>query len=179
MARPKIKIVDVDLSSLPTIEDEDRTLEEAQQTLGNNIAVNQKFNCECCGRSVKPYGKKLTPVIVARLIVLVARYWKSKDWEPIPQTPEGKNPQFTDLEYWDLITVEKVGRGKEPKVKPTREGYDFVRKVLELPTHCFFFNGSAIAWGATRINCEEALEDKYDYKELFDLIPVKKKAIKQ
>lgn len=176
MPRKKIQMVDVDLSCFPECPEE-QTLKEAQQDVAESLEMGDGCDCPLCGRGVKAYHRKLAPVIVARLIVLVGQYLKSKDWGPVPDTPAGKNPQFLNLEYWGFITTAET-TDNETVVRPTKEAYDFVRGKSKVPSHIFFFNNKRIGESEIRVSVEEALEGKYDYQELMQDVPIPKRKLK-
>jgi len=176
MPRKKIKMVEVDLSCFPECP-EGQSLQDAQQDVVDCLEMGDGCDCPLCGRVVKAYHRKLAPVIVARLIVLVGRYLESKDWGPVPDIPAGRNPQFMNLEYWDFITVAEDAEG-ETVVKPTREGYDFIRGKATAPSHIFFFNNKRIGISENQVSVEEALEGKYDYLELMQDVPIPTRKLK-
>ncbi len=169
-------MIDPDLTCFPEPPD-GQSLRDAQQDVLECLEMGDGCDCPLCGRGVKAYHRKLAPVIVARLIVLVGEYLKSKTWEPIPTEPEGKNPQFLNLEYWGFITVAESTDG-EPVVKPTREGYDFVRGKTSVPSHVFFFNNKRVGRSEIEVDVRGALEGRYDYDELMKRVPVPTRKLK-
>jgi len=176
MPRQKIKMVEVDLSGFPECPEE-HTLRDAQQDVADSMEMGEGCDCPLCGRAVKAYHRKLAPVIVARLIVLVGRYIESKGWESIPTEPPGKNAQFDNLKYWDFITIAETAE-EEMVVKPTKKGYDFVRGKLNAPSHIFFFNNKQIGVSENQVGIREALEGKFDYDELMKAVQIPKRKLK-
>jgi hypothetical protein len=184
MARKRIAVdpSSVRLEHLPDVSPL-TTVREAQQMIGTIIAQNEAGTiCPCCGRSTKPYPKKITPVLAARLLTLIARYWVSKKWERIPEIPEGKEANFLSLADWDLIQVRKNAKHIEENgkysVKPTRLAWKWAQGRVRLPSHLFFFSGKQVGASLNEFTCQEAIDNKYDYQALFSQIPAKKKKIK-
>lgn len=176
MAREKIQMEKLDIGRFPECPD-DKFIYEAQREVIRAMKMGEKCSCPLCGRLVVSYFRKLTPVIVARLIVLVGRYLISKDWEEIPTEPKGKNAKFEDLRHWGFLTFGETSDG-DCFVRPTRRAYDFVRGQFEVPSHIFFYNGGEVGTSVKKVDVKSALENKYDYDELMRTVPIRKRKLK-
>lgn len=176
MPRKKIKMTSVDLSGFPECHEE-QALKDAQQDVADSMEMGESCACPLCGRMVRAYHRKLSPIIVARLINMVGEYMNTKDWCAVPTEPEGKKVPFETLEYWGFITTAEA-EDDTPLVKPTKDGYDFVRGKLSVPSHRFFFNNKEIGVSENQVTAAEALEGKYDYDELIKAVPIPSRKLK-
>ncbi len=176
MPRKKIKMTGVDLSSFPE-PPEGQSLHDAQQDVADSMEMGEGVDCPLCGRVVKAYNRKLSPVLVARLINLVGEYMNTRDWCAVPTEPAGKKVLFETLMYWNFITMAEA-IDDTPMARPTKDGYDFVRGKLTAPSHRFFFNSKEIGVSEIQVTVVEALEGKFDYDELIKVVPIPTRKLK-
>lgn len=136
---------------------------------GKTIAEGQRFmqevlltgaedgSCPCCGRPCIGYKVKLSRDLVIFLWHLVNRYLETRDWVPLDWFSFGnkKNVDPRTLEGWGLAVFRT--EGKRAECKPTKEGYDFVKGKLQVPTHTFVFSNKVFAFAETVIGARESV----------------------
>lgn len=178
MPRKKLEMGNTNFDLLPVVP-EGRTLEDAQEDIKDALEEGDSIFCPCCGRFVKAYAKKLSATMVAYLIEFVAAYMRSRDWVDVTTLPAYQTAKqrgdYAALIHWGLL---KAKEGEKALFQPTKDGYDFMRGTIQVPTHCFQFNGEIFGFSATMIEVRETLGDKFDYDELMKAVPISRKKIK-
>lgn len=178
MTRKKTEVGDSDFSYLPELP-EGRSLEDSRADVVDALLEGDRINCSCCGRRVKAYQKKLQAKMVVYLIELVAAYIRSKGWVNITTLPsyetEKQRADYVALIYWGMLTFNE---DEKNEFRPTKDGYDFVRGVVQIPSHCFQFNGEIFGYSKAMVDVRQVLGDKYDYDELIKIVPIPKRKIK-
>lgn len=120
--------------------------------------------CYVCGRTVCVYQRKLTWVMVAKLIKVLEEYLVTEDWAEEPKSPMGdyKKSRFSRMTDWGLIERHPA----EKLYKPTRKAYDFIIGEVGVPTHLFFYGKSVIAESTVKKKCNEILRGYRSYSKL-------------
>jgi hypothetical protein len=169
MPRQKIELT-IDDVELPEV-DEGFTVRDAQKIVEYSIKEGVKTSCKCCGRVVTRYQRKLSSILVARLITFAVDYLNDGGDEPvkIPTKPGNKTCNFEDLTHWGFVTTgkDKEGGGRGIKVaKLTKAGYDFIIGNDDAPLHLFFFDNNTVGESVADVDVDDALGDDYDYFKL-------------
>jgi len=179
MPRRKLEVGETNFDLLPTVP-EGRSLDDAQEDIKDALEEGESINCPCCGRFVKAYAKKLSATMIVYLIEFVAEYMRSRDWVKVTDLPAYTTTQqrgdYAALRHWGLLNSKE---GEKALFKPTKEGYDFIRGMIEVPSHCFQFNGQVFGFSATMVDVEKVIGEKFNYAELMKAVPIPKKKIKK
>jgi len=150
------------------------TLQEARDWLRARVEDGER--CPCCTQLAKVYKRKLTSAACRALIAL---YRECDDWGHLPTIVKKRIPDvahqggyMTLSGYWGLMEEERERRpdgGRAGYWRITDKGRQFLFAEITIPSRVHLYDGRVLGFDHhTTLTIQEALGQKFDYKELMD-----------
>jgi hypothetical protein len=163
------------------------SLEEAKAWVQQNLP--RGVQCPCCGQHAKVYKRKLNPTMACALIGIY-RYFRDNPSEPWLHVPDFLVKYQTDakiaggdvakLRFWDVLDAKSsLSRDQLPDgadrvgyYKITDLGKAFVERRVAIPSCVYLYNQMLLRSSDELTTIEQALGDRYDYRDLLTYQPV-------
>lgn len=161
------------MSNMPTpFEADSITLTEARKNNRDNFEKGTE--CWCCGQFVKLYGHTINSQMAKCLVQMFALEQQEEhdEWIHVLQELRPSNRMYSLARHWGLIEA----RGDEGEQKSsgywrlTQKGRNFVEGKIKVAKHAYIFNDKVFALDPETEDIWEALDNKFDYKELMTYI---------
>jgi len=154
------------------------TMRKARKMLRDGLG-DHGIICPCCQQLAKIYKRRLT-ASMAFALILIYRHFAATDpgvqgWVHVPKLLNGHGVaaaggDFAKLAAWKLIEERpgerEDGSHRNGEWRITRRGQDFVRGVITVPAHCYFYNQKPIAFPPQETSIQAALGEKFRYDQL-------------
>lgn len=150
------------------------TIEEGKQLLRDNW--EKGIECPCCKQWVQLYGRTMG---WSAGLILIEMYKRTKPDEYIylqeilkdlPVKVAHSGGHVTISHWWGLIEIKpglrEDGSSRVGWWKLTDKGRRFVLNYETVPKHAMVFNNRLFGLQGERINIEDTLRKKFDYREL-------------
>lgn len=149
-----------------------RLLIEARARVISNL--DEGVECPCCGQWCKLYRRKFNSGMARIIIWLVKTYedQNRKGWINVPEVAPvfvRRSNEVSRLCLWKLAQErdnEDPARRNSGMYRPTKKGWQFVRRRITIPSHVHVFNNEIKGWSDTHVDIVEALGEKFHYQEL-------------
>jgi hypothetical protein len=157
---------------------EPTTIEEGKALLRENF--EEGIECPCCGQRVKRYARNLYSTQAYCLIRLYRiTELEGEDfyhWRKLIENVGGSlGEDFPKLRFWGLIReadTRTLDRNASGYWKITQKGKDFVLGIISVPKKVYIFNNKFRGFSDDTITIQQALKDKFDYRELMGQEPL-------
>lgn len=147
---------------------DEMTLEEAQELLGEKLAAGAVVTCPCCERVAKVYKRTIHKTMAASLIRLYKEC--GRDWcRPIDVV--GKDsPDLVKTRWWGLMEAQE-GRREDGSDRVgvwriTSVGEDFIKMKLTVPKYSHVYDNRMLRNSGKFVSIKECLGEKFNYSDL-------------
>lgn len=127
--------------------------------------------CPCCGQAVKLYRRTINATMAASMIILHGQC--GREYGHIPtlssQLAGWRGGEESKLRYWGLLEEETERRddgGRAGYWRLTELGQRFVLGQARVARYALVYNGRCYGLDGPPIGIEDALRDKFNYREL-------------
>jgi len=153
------------------------TISEVKKFIRQHFDKGEGLDCPCCGQFVKKYKYKLFATSARALIDLYKLTEKTKEeYHHIRKFAEargemGRASHFAELRFWGMVEPmdsKTAVTNASGMWKITQRGIDFVHNFTKVQKYVFVFNNKHLGFEGEYINIYDALENKFNYTELFN-----------
>jgi len=142
--------------------------------------------CPCCRQLVKLYERKLNSAMAYALILIYRHhqsegsfgaYFHVEDYLKMLDISSTIRGDFPKLRHWELLErkpaeTESRNADKDAVIpgyyRITPKGIQFVKNLRTVPRISLLYNDGFYGHKGPEVNINDALEDKFDYKELMN-----------
>lgn len=139
----------------------------------------QQIRCRCCGQLVHIYPRSISSTIARVLIWLVRASSVSIAAKKGPWIHKTQVPHKLHVDHASLATLRKFGLIEQSENsdnrkrnsgfwKPTFKGQQFAQTNTRIPKYVFEFDGKILAHSEETTSILESLNERFDYKELWN-----------
>ena len=128
-------------------------------------------HCPCCDRWGKVYRRNLNASMARALIWLVKQPDRGDGWVHVPSSAPPwmlRTQQLPTLHLWGM--VEDFPKGTKLASsglwRATPLGMDFANNLTRVHKYVYVYNNKLLEEGGVEISVEDALGNKYNYREI-------------
>lgn len=135
------------------------------------------FKCPHCDANHRAYKRRLNVSMAATLILMskkpVNEFFHVEEYLHKIRAPKSFRADFHKLRFWGLIHPQVFyradGSSRNGYYCITQAGVDFVKGALSVPEYLILLDNEVISSSPHAIKINEALKEKFNYNDIFNL----------